>query len=111
MSSDQNSRALACLLCPKKLLDSACMLVDRPETFRRVETGYDGLRVFLAGDYILVPGKFCSCYYFTEKVIKQGTIWTCKHDLALRIIIALYGVERIPISEGGREIVLKFLVP
>jgi predicted nucleic acid-binding Zn finger protein len=106
---EPHSIAAASLLCPKKLFDSASVLADDDEFFKRMEIS-PNLVLFSTQKYIIVPGKFCSCHYFQEKVVNLGVSWTCKHDLGVRLRVALRGLESIKLDKGGRDTVLKFLV-
>ena len=108
-TGDPYSIAAASLLCPKKLSDSASVLADDDEYFRRIEIP-PNLVFFATQEYIIVPGKFCSCHYFQENVVKLGESWTCKHDLGVRLRVALRGLESIKLDKGGRDTVLNILV-
>ena len=113
-SGESNCIAVACMLCPKNLLDSAARLAETDAVFRRVDV-CQGLSVYVVkgrGDkeYILIPGKFCSCHYFQENVVNRGEGWTCKHDLGLRLRIGIRGGNSITITTEGKNEVLKYLV-
>ena len=108
-AGDPNSVAVACMLCPHAVLESGSLLADYEQVFKRIEI-FSNFSIFTTNKYIIVPGKFCSCHYFQENVVKRGIAWTCKHDLGLRLRIALRGLDSIELDNRGRETLLKFLV-
>ena len=106
---DSNSTAVACMLCPEKILENAAQLAQDDMAFGRIEI-CQGLSVYRVKEYMLIPGRFCSCHYFQETVVRMGTGWTCKHDLGLRLRIALRRNDSVRLIAGGKNELLKYLV-
>ena len=108
-AGDPNSIAAACMLCPKSVLEQGSKLADDECVFKRIEILQD-LSIFATHKYIIVPGKYCSCHFYQENVVKRRIIWTCKHDLGVRLRVALRGAESIDLDINGNETLLRFLV-
>ena len=81
------------LVCPSRQLMKASQMADTCKilciTINAALCVYVVPSEKKSSDYIVIPGKFCSCMYFFENVIKGKTNWTCKHDLAVRLKLGL----------------------
>lgn len=106
------------LVCPSRILQKAVDLADFPHAIRKIQVN-PILSVFLVssdqgqfrkrkfssdsrGNYIVLPGRYCSCPFYQENVLLRKTEWTCKHDVAVRLRLAFGSAESMGIAPISR---------
>ncbi len=83
------------LICRSSLVRRGAEIADRPSAIHRIEI-CPGVCVYTVrsenlrggwerSEYLVVPGRHCTCPFYTDSVIPRQTDWTCKHDLAVRL--------------------------
>ena len=99
----------ALMLMPPSLVVKAISIADQQDSIQRV---FEKIAVFSVkgstGEYLVVPYKYCSCWYYCENVMKQRLTWTCKHDLAVQLRLRLGGALKI--HPAGNELLAKQLI-
>ena len=108
----------ALLLCSRSVLEKAVSIADDVRSFSRVNIGTRTIAYSVRSgngqeEYIVVVGKYCSCPFFLQHVIKTGLAqhWTCKHELALRLRLALdANVEGFPENPHGLSLLKNLLM-
>ena len=84
--------ALQLLWCPDQL-KKAVAIADQPDNIKRVEISRNCVCYSVTSasckEYLVIPNKYCSCHYYHENVLLKRTAWTCKHEIAVQLRLAL----------------------
>ena len=116
IKGDTDSLGTAILLCPPSLLKKATAIADMPHAISRIQVT-ESVNCFHVRsgernhtEYIVVPGRYCSCQFFTDSVVNNthSPYWTCKHDLAVQLKLGVR-IEGIQSSTNGMQLVYRQL--
>ena len=106
---------VAQLICPPAMLQKASMIADSAFAISKIHLSSQvvcySVRAGSGRDeYIVVPGKFCSCPFYKEQILKSVRTphWMCKHDLAVQLRVAMRPGD-IPTCPKGRDLLIKHI--
>jgi predicted nucleic acid-binding Zn finger protein len=99
------------LLVDQTLLAKAARIADNDGAIQRIEIA-DGIKCYAVKcgssngvEYVVVPRKYCTCYYYNDSVLTKRVSWCCKHDLAVQLRLALAGPESIIAHPSGEKLI------
>lgn len=104
------------LLVDKTMLEKAAKIADTNGAIQAIDitkntTCYSVIAgSSTRGEYIVVPRKYCTCHFYNDSVLVRRIAWTCKHDLAVQLRLALAGPETIMKHPSGEKLIREQLV-